>query len=264
MNAETKVKAEAPDPKMQLWNAVSKTDPRHTKKVNQRGGFTAISAHYQVMSATAAFGPVGIGWGYYNGEPIFHESLVIVPVTLWHGDRNNSFGPLYGSAEWKDRNGRLDADAPKKAATDGLTKALSHLGFNADVFLGMFDDNKYVQAVAKEFIDAEARTADEPAPRTKLEGPCTSATGLKTALKQFVRSLEGCGQLEDLNDLLADEETAAILAQCERDLPSWWATGEGLPAEFIPLSKRIAQRRWDLEQLAQLDGPNVRTVLNAG
>jgi hypothetical protein len=27
--------------------------------------------------------------------------------------------------------------------TDGLTKALSHLGFNADVFLGEFDGNKY-------------------------------------------------------------------------------------------------------------------------
>jgi hypothetical protein len=41
------------------------------------------------------------------------------------------------------RNGKVDEDAPKKAMTDGLTKALSHLGFNADVFLGKFDGNKY-------------------------------------------------------------------------------------------------------------------------
>ena len=34
-------------------------------------------------------------------------------------------------------------DAPKMAITDGLTKALSHLGFNADVFLGEMDGNKY-------------------------------------------------------------------------------------------------------------------------
>jgi len=33
----------------------------------------------------------------------------------------------------------------KKATTDGITKCLSMLGFNADVFLGKFDDNKYVQ-----------------------------------------------------------------------------------------------------------------------
>ena len=29
------------------------------------------------------------------------------------------------------------------AVTDGLTKAPSHLGFNADVFLGKYDGNKY-------------------------------------------------------------------------------------------------------------------------
>jgi hypothetical protein len=29
------------------------------------------------------------------------------------------------------------------SVTDGLTKALSHLGFNADVFLGEYDGNKY-------------------------------------------------------------------------------------------------------------------------
>ena len=33
--------------------------------------------------------------------------------------------------------------APKMAITDGLTKALSHLGFNADVSLGEMDGNKY-------------------------------------------------------------------------------------------------------------------------
>ena len=128
MNAPAKIK-----PNMAIWEAVSVTDPSHTKKVNQRGGFTAISAHYQVMRATEQFGPVGIGWGYENGAPIFHETLVIVPVTVWHGDRSNTFGPVYGGAEWRSGN-RVDSDAPKKAATDGLTKALSHLGFNADVF----------------------------------------------------------------------------------------------------------------------------------
>ena len=98
MNAPGKIK-----PNMAIWEAVSVTDPSHTKKVNQRGGFTAISAHYQVMRATEQFGPVGIGWGYENGAPIFHETLVIVPVTVWHGDRSNTFGPVYGGAEWRSR-----------------------------------------------------------------------------------------------------------------------------------------------------------------
>lgn len=136
---------------MRIWNAVEKTDPAHTKKVNQRGGFTAISAHYQVMRATEAFGPVGIGWGYETGTPFMLDTLVVVPITLWHGQRDNTFGPLYGSAELRDSKGRLDQDAPKKATTDGLTKALSQLGFNADVFLGKFDDNKYVAQITQEF-----------------------------------------------------------------------------------------------------------------
>jgi hypothetical protein len=38
-----------------------------------------------------------------------------------------------------------NSDIFKKATTDALTKGLSVLGFNADVFLGLWDDNKYVQ-----------------------------------------------------------------------------------------------------------------------
>jgi hypothetical protein len=140
---------------MRIWDAVSKTDPRHTKKVNQRGGFTAISAHYQVMSATKEFGPIGIGWGYTNGAPILTDGIVIVPVTIWHGERSNNFGPVYGGADLFDSRGKVDSDAAKKAATDGLTKGLSQLGFNADVFLGRFDDNKYVEQVQREFEEEE-------------------------------------------------------------------------------------------------------------
>ena len=45
---------------------------------------------------------------------------------------------------------RPDSDAPKKATTDGVTKALAQLGFNADVFLKKFDDNKYVAELRAE------------------------------------------------------------------------------------------------------------------
>jgi hypothetical protein len=135
---------------LRIWSQVERTDPAHTKKVNQRGGFTAISAAYQIKRATEVFGPIGEGWGYDAGDPIFQDALVIVPVTLWHGDRANAFGPMFGGAEWKNGT-RLDSDGPKKATTDALTKLLSQLGFNADVFLGRFDDSKYVAEVAEEF-----------------------------------------------------------------------------------------------------------------
>lgn len=145
---------------LRIWSQVDKTDPVHTKKVNQRGGFTAISAAYQIMKATEVFGPVGEGWGYDAGDPIFQEGVVFVPVTLWHGNRAHVFGPMFGGAEWKDaKNGRLDSDAAKKATTDALTKLLSQLGFNADVFLGRFDDSKYVAEMEREFAEPKDTSA---------------------------------------------------------------------------------------------------------
>ena len=135
---------------MRIWHAVEKTDPSQTKHVSQRGGFTAINANYQIMNATAQFGPIGVGWGYVTGDPIFHETLLFVPVTLWHGDRSNTFGPMLGCEDWKDGKGRVDSDASKKATTDAITKLLSQIGFNADVFLGKFDDQKYVSELKRE------------------------------------------------------------------------------------------------------------------
>ena len=144
---------------LRIWSQVEKTNPAHTKKVNQRGGFTAISAAYQIKRATEVFGPIGEGWGYVTGAPIVTETLMTVPVSLWHGDRSNIFGPMLGCEEWKDKNGRVDSDAPKKAVTDGLTKLLSQLGFNADVFLGLFDDSKYVAKLEREFAEPDATSA---------------------------------------------------------------------------------------------------------
>ena len=149
---------------LRIWSQVDRTDPAHTKKVTQRGGFTAISAAYQIMRATEVFGPIGEGWGYTAGDPIFQEGIVFVPVTLWHGKPSNFFGPMQGGAEWKDaKSGRLDSDAAKKATTDALTKLLSQLGFNADVFLGKFDDNKYLAEVREEFAPKEANVTQEQA-----------------------------------------------------------------------------------------------------
>ena len=141
-----------------IWDQVSKTDPLYTQKVNQRGGFTAIDAMYQVQEATKLFGPIGIGWGF-NYELIFPPNdTVIAKVTLWHGDRSNTVNQCGQKSLGKNR---VDEDACKKAVTDGVTKCLSLLGFNADVFLGKFDDNKYVEQRKLEVSAAPVRTSNE-------------------------------------------------------------------------------------------------------
>jgi uncharacterized short protein YbdD (DUF466 family) len=156
--SKTKDAAIQADNNLALWHSVETTDPDHTKPVSFGRNFTAIDAHYQVKMATKAFGPIGKGWGYNTQFETFTTSdgqdLIFCDLTFWwkkFGDWEGnkitaghcSFGPIRGCAKLYDTK-RIDADAPKKAMTDALTKCLSHLGFNADVFLGMFDDNKYV------------------------------------------------------------------------------------------------------------------------
>jgi len=139
---------------MDLWNQVCETPTKHTKRVNQRGGFTAIDAHYQVMRATELFGPVGQGWGYFVEHGTIETTAgiyAVADVNVWHTTQDQQFGPWRGCAPLVNNGGRVDADAPKKATTDALTKALSHIGIGADIFLGLYDDNKYVSELkAKE------------------------------------------------------------------------------------------------------------------
>tara|TARA_R110002051_G_scaffold191398_1_gene260134 strand:+ start:236 stop:877 length:642 start_codon:yes stop_codon:yes gene_type:complete len=138
---------------LELWEAVSVTDPKHTKKVNQRGGFTAIAAQSQVKRATEVFGIMGHGWGVEDEKftTVEGTSMVIYNAKLWYtfNDKTGSI-PIHSSIKYGS-NGRYDDDFAKKVATDALTKGLSKLGFNADVFMGLFDDNKYVADVTEKF-----------------------------------------------------------------------------------------------------------------
>ena len=174
---------------MKLWNSVCVTDPSHTKKVNQRGGFTAIDAHYQIQEMTRAFGPIGIGWGYdFTYE--FFNGMIFAKVVVWHsGDRSQTVTQMgcksLGKAD------RPDEDAAKKAVTDGLTKCVSYIGFNADVFLGRFDDNKYVQqASSQKAIEAESKWDNWRDLNVNDAKKCKTMDDLKT-LRKTIMALTG-------------------------------------------------------------------------
>ena len=152
---------------MTLWSSVAETDPSMTKRVNQRGGFTSICAQYQVMRATQQWGPCGDRWGYsvvYSTLCGKTAVLIFADVTLWFpGEHERAgFGPIRGCNILVDEKGRIDDDAPKKALTDGLTKGLSQLGFSADVFLGKFDDNKYVATLETKYNTHASRSELSP------------------------------------------------------------------------------------------------------
>ena len=140
------------------------TDPAYTKFVKVGRGFTTIDAYYQVKTATEVFGPVGLGWGWKTDET-YTDGVVIVKMHLWykHPDSGEVSQPVvhFGCKALMNKSGRVNEDAVKSATTDALTKALSYIGFNGDVFLGLFDDNKYVEMQQQKFAEKEEAPSSE-------------------------------------------------------------------------------------------------------
>ena len=169
---------------MQLWNSVCVTDPQYTQKVEYgKRKFTAIGAQYQLMEATKVFGPFGSGFGVSDEKftEFGTECLALYQARLWYyldGKRDVIHQlPIHSSIKYS-VNGRVDDDFAKKVATDALTKGLSKLGFNADVFLGLFDDNKYVNQLK---ATATANKVTETnANKTPINKTATSSNGTIT------------------------------------------------------------------------------------
>jgi hypothetical protein len=65
--------------------------------------------------------------------------------------------------------GKTDFDFAKKAETNTMSKALSKLGFSADIFMGEYDDPDYFKAVSNEFALEEAEDKIEEALRQQEE-----------------------------------------------------------------------------------------------
>ena len=207
--AKTKDKAIEQDNNMALWDSVSRTDIDHTKEVSFGRKFTAIDAQYQIMQATKAFGPVGQGWGYetqFGTIDTGREVFIYCDLTFWwaalnewEGQKVNTrraFGPIRGicAIQGVKADGKFkpsDHDAGKKAMTDALTKALSHLGFSADVFLGKFEDNKYINELRKE-KEAEQSAAERAYQEDR---------------KKFIDAILGCSKPAQIDDVLKNHNT---------------------------------------------------------
>ena len=140
---------------MKLWKAVEKTNPKYTKQVGFGRKFTSVNAQSQVMSATEQFGAIGKGWGIENEffNPTI-EGMIGYTAEFWWKDSEgkHSFN-INSSISTHSKAGKLDDECYKKVSTDALTKGLSKLGFNADIFLGLWDDNRYVSQMNKQFSD---------------------------------------------------------------------------------------------------------------
>ena len=131
---------------LKLWDSVTKTDPKALKEVNFGRKFTAIDPYWQIKEATKLWGSYGITWGFKHIELTYELSTIgIVNFKGVFYYPEGEF-PIINACSIYSDNARtkLDTDYAKKVETDTLTKALSKLGFSADVFLSKFVDSPYV------------------------------------------------------------------------------------------------------------------------
>lgn len=206
---------------MKLWKSVETTDPDMTRRVDQRGGFTAIDAQAQIMRATELWGPYGYGWGlsrmefetiYENGKPVevaMTAMFFYPPPEDSHGDA--VYFPIAVDKAW-----RAGDDNRKKLQTDATTKALSKLGFNADVFLGKFDSQLYVQRLKEAKQNANAPKATrETVQKIKALSEAVHGPDAEAYTTEVLQSAR-VDRFENLPAALAEKWLAKLTADAEK------------------------------------------------
>jgi len=140
---------------LELWNKVEKTNPKYTKEAKIGGHkITAIAPQYQIMQVTEQFGTYGKTWGFKNIELSYDLvekcNLVVFKGTFFFP--SGEFEIINSCKLYMNRECTMvDDNFAKKIETDALTKAISKLGFNADIFMGKFDDVRYIAEMNAEF-----------------------------------------------------------------------------------------------------------------
>ena len=136
---------------MELFNAVCKTDPKFTKKQTYGAKLTTINPQYTLRKATEQWGPYGSKWGmreirYEKVESTESTHLVCMATLFYPGGEFE----IAAAAEW---NFKGSSDPYKASLTEARSKGLSLLGFESEIYEGMWDDPSYVQEVKSEFSD---------------------------------------------------------------------------------------------------------------
>jgi len=139
---------------LELWDRHKTPDPEFVKDIPRKygGALDTVDAQYIIQKATEEFGPYGMGFGLKDiaarvidcesGERTV--SSMMVSAEFWYKIGEDVFSfPVIDDMEYKPSN-----DTSKKLQTQLTKKALSKLGFAADVYMSKFDDEEYVKTVA--------------------------------------------------------------------------------------------------------------------
>lgn len=179
---------------LKLWHLVEKTNPKYTKAAKVGGiNITAIAPQYQIMMVTEQFGVYGEKWGFRNIELSYDLvekcNLVVFKGTFFFP--NGEFEIINSCKLYMDRAlTMVDDNFAKKVETDALTKAISKLGFNADIFMGKFDDVRYVEEMKQEFAEPVVPACDRLRKAKNLAELATVYTSLTKEEKEATLELK--------------------------------------------------------------------------
>ena len=195
---------------LKLWNTWADIDPKYTKKITGKPyQGTSPSPQYVIKCLTDMFGPIGVGWGLHvkaeGFTPLADEILHWCRVEFWHTDRANTF-EAYGQTKalMKTHNGlKSDEDAPKKSFTDALVKAASYIGVASNIFLGRWDDQRYVDDVKAAFNDNAPATEPE---QPKDRDPVAIRDSLLAAIKKNGVKAKGNAKFQSAHNWLIEND----------------------------------------------------------
>jgi hypothetical protein len=170
-----------------IWEKHRKIPTDQAKPITGKDyGGTSPKPHYIIWCLTDMFGPIGKGFGWN----VLAEDFTLLGDThlhwcrirFWWRDAEGvheceQYGQTKAAYVTSGGKHRVDEDAPKKSLTDAVVKAASQLGVAADIFLGRWDDSKYLAD-----LRAEERALKEPPPEAAPpRDPVAIADGIISA-----------------------------------------------------------------------------------
>lgn len=182
------------------------------------------SKYADISAVIDAVKPALIRHGlFFTQHPQPSEDGVTVETLLHHASGESmSLGSLYLPANKRDAQGFGSA----------LTYARRYALQTAFGVPTEDDDgNAASRAVAGQ---SQTGTVSQQQPK---RGDKHSA--LQRQVREFVHTMEGCGDWDEWIAFRDLPDSQKLIAEVREKLPQWWEGGPDMPAEFVPLRRRI-------------------------
>ena len=174
---------------METWNKLKQPPESALKQIKggRLKGMTDINPQWRNKAMTEQYGPCGIGWKYEilntwseHGADGVVMAFAKVALYVKNGEWSEPIHGIGGSTMVaKETAGLYSSDeCYKMAVTDALSVAMKMLGVASDIYEGLWDGSKYVDAPPE-------KQGDKGQPEKKSDG--------KISIKQW-NYMKKCGE----------------------------------------------------------------------